>query len=320
MNIVFCVDRGVLPGLHVAAFSLLERMSPAVTRTCFTIFSDVLDETDMALLRQTLAGVGRPFVLELRRLDPASVAGFPPLNGSLAAYYRLLAAQVMEVERFLYVDADTLCDVDVSGLQSLDMGNAPAGWVPEAPLAGAVDRKLAEQLGNSETEPYFNSGVILVQVAEWRRQQVSEKAMEYVAKYQPTFHDQSALNSVLHRNSLVLDEKFNCLTNMRKNWPALLPADGRIGKLIHFLDSPKPWNFLGEYVHPQYHLWRAVLNRTALKDFRSWHHTPARKFPKTGKAWAGYKKVAKDRLLFAGYARGWLKKVKGVPGGEKLKR
>ncbi len=43
MNIVFCVDRGVLPGLHVAAFSLLERMSPAVTRTCITIFSDVRD-------------------------------------------------------------------------------------------------------------------------------------------------------------------------------------------------------------------------------------------------------------------------------------
>jgi hypothetical protein len=55
-----------------------------------------------------------------------------------------------------------------------------------------------------------------------------------------------------------------------------------------------------------------VLRKTALKNFRSWHSTPARKFPRTRKAWTGYKKVFKDRLLFTGYSRGWLKNVKGV--------
>lgn len=312
MNIVFCADQGVLPGLHVAAYSLLERMSPAVAQTCFFVFSDSLDETDMTLLRQTLAGTGKPFALELRRLDLEVLTGFPPLNGSLAAYYRLLATQVMEVERFLYVDADTLCDVDVSALQSLDMGSLPAGWVPEAPLAGAVDRGLAEQLGNSAEEPYFNSGVILVNLPEWRRQQISEKAMEYVARHQPEYHDQSALNYVLYRNAAVLDTKFNCLTNQRHNWPSLLPEYGRIGKLLHFLDSPKPWNFLGERIHPQYRLWRTVLDRTALRGYRSWKSAPARKVPRTRKAWTGYKKVFKDRLLFTGYSKGWLKSVKGI--------
>jgi hypothetical protein len=54
-----------------------------------------------------------------------------------------------------------------------------------------------------------------------------------------------------------------------------------------------------------------VLKKTAMNNFRSWHATPARKFPKTRKAWNGYKKTFKDRLLFAGYVRGWLKNVKG---------
>jgi hypothetical protein len=69
---------------------------------------------------------------------------------------------------------------------------------------------------------------------------------------------------------------------------------------------------MGEVLHPQYRRWRQVLEKTAMKQFRSWHDTPARKFPKTRKAWLGYKKVAKDRLLFAGFRRGWLKNVKGV--------
>lgn len=313
MNVVFCADRGVLPGLHVAAYSLLNRIDPMASRTDIYVFSDALEQDDIALLHRTLASVNKPFALELRRVDASMFEGFPPLNGNWAAYYRLLAPQVLNLDRFLYLDADTLCDVDVSELNALDLGNSPAGLVSEAPLAGAVDRLVAQQLGNSPVEPYFNSGVILVEVAEWRRQRVTERAMDFIAKHHPPFHDQSALNVVLHRSATLLGERFNCIANMRKHWPALASPAGRPNALVHFLDYPKPWDFLGELVHPQYKLWRSVLDQTAVKGFRSWHATPARKLPKTKRAWVGYKKVLKDRVLFTGYQRGWLKRVKGAP-------
>lgn len=312
MNIVFCADRSALPGLHVAAYSLLENIRPAAAQTHFFVFSDALDKADLELLHKTLASLNKPFALELRRMDAALFTGFPSLNGSWATYYRLAVPQILDAERFLYVDADTLCGVDVSGLNTLDLGKSPAGLVPEAPLAGAADRFVAVQLGNSPLEPYFNAGVILVNVAEWRRQRVTERAMEYIAAHRPPFHDQSALNHVLHQKVFALDAKFNCIANMRKNWPALRKSRSQTGVLVHFLDYPKPWDFLGELLHPQYGLWREVLDKTAMKDFRSWHATPSRKFPKTRKAWSGYKKAFKDRLLFAGYSRGWLKRVKGI--------
>ena len=312
MNIVFCADRGVLPGLHVAAYSLLARIRPVVAQTRFVVFSDALDEADMALLRQTLTSLSKPFTLELRRVEASAFVGFPSLNGSWATYYRLAVPRILEVDRFLYVDADTLCDVDVSELNTLDMGTAPAGLVPEAPLAGAADRVVAEQLGNSPVEPYFNAGIILVNVSEWRRQKITERAMEYLAKFHPDYWDQSALNVVLHQSAIPLDERYNSIANMRKHWPALKQPYEKIGRLVHFLDYPKPWDFLGEFISPQYRLWRSVLEKTAMKNFRSWHDTPARKFPKTRKAWLGYKKAVKDRILFMGYARGMLKQVKGV--------
>jgi lipopolysaccharide biosynthesis glycosyltransferase len=309
MHVVFCADRRVLPGLHVAAWSLLDSISVPAS---FHIFSDALTEADLALLRETLAKCGKPFTVELRRVDEKAFAGFPTLNNSLAAYYRLLVPQVLDVDRFLYVDADTLCGLDVAGLNSLPLGGAPAALVPEAPMAGAVDRAVAGQLGNRPDELYFNSGVILVEVAEWRRQRVTERAMEFIAAKQPLYHDQSALNVVLHKNALVLDERFNCITNMRKHWPALRGAGAGQGRLLHFVDYPKPWDLLGEWVNPHYRLWRAALEQTAFKKFRSWHATPARKFPRNGKSWGGYRKSFKDRLLFVGYARGWVKQVKGV--------
>ena len=266
----------------------------------------------MALLYQTLATLKKPFFMKLCQVDESRFSGFPPLNGSYAAYYRLVVPQVLDVERFLYLDADTLCDVDVSELNTLDLGHSPAAFVPEAMLAGAVDRYVAEQLGNSPVEPYYNSGVLLVSVAEWKQKQVTERAMEYIALHKPQFHDQSALNVVLRGVTFTLDERFNCITNMRKHWPLLAQPNGRTNRLVHFVDYPKPWDLFGEFVHPQYNLWRSALDQTAMKGFRSWHATPTRKFPRTRKAWSGYKKAVKDRLLFAGYSRGWLKQVKGI--------
>jgi lipopolysaccharide biosynthesis glycosyltransferase len=197
-------------------------------------------------------------------------------------------------------------------LQSLEMGSAPAAWVPEAPLAHAVDRRTAEELGNAETEYYFNAGVMLVNVTEWRRQKIAENTIQYIAERRPMFHDQSALNVVLYRKAFALNSKFNCMSNMRKNWPIVKQPYGKIGRMVHFLDYPKPWDWLGELLHPQYQLWRSVLDKTAMNNFRSWRRTSECTMPRSRKAWAGYKKAFKDRLLFAGYSRGWLKKVKGI--------
>jgi hypothetical protein len=55
-------------------------------------------------------------------------------------------------------------------------------------------------------------------------------------------------------------------------------------------------------VYPQYRLWSSVLDKTAVNGSRSWHAT-SRKFPKTRKAWSGYKRGS----------CGWHKKIKGMP-------
>ena len=316
-HVVFCVDRRALPGMHVAAFSLLERINANVTGIVqFHLFSDDLSDVETGCLEASLDRTGKAFELIRHRIDPARFAGFPPLNGSFATYYRLLVPQALEVERFLYVDADTLCDVDVAPLRAFDLGDAPLAWVPEAPLSGAVDRHVAGQLGNRHDEFYFNAGVMLVNVPAWRSQRVTEDAMRYLAGNPARFWDQSALNFILHRRARSLDSRYNCIANLRPHWSVLRRPYGRIGRLVHFLDYPKPWDFLGEIVHPQHALWRSVLARTALRDFRSWQPTPARRLPLNSTAASNYKKAFKDRLLFTAYRHGWLRRVKGMPAAE----
>ncbi len=311
MNIVFCADRRVLPGLHVALYSVLERYE-GKSRPDFTIFSDDLDEADQRLLAKSLDPLKKPYALEIRRVDAGLFAGFPQLNGSWATYYRLLIASMLDANHFLYLDADILCDLDVSQLENLDMGEAPAGFVSEAPLSGCADRAVAKLLGVSPHEPYFNAGIMLVNAVEWRRQEITEQALDFLRNYPAAYWDQSALNFVLHLKAYQLDERFNTIVNMRKHWPALKTPVGSLNRLLHFVEYPKPWDLGAEFLHPQYDMWRSVLRKTALRDFRSWQKTPARRLPMTAKAKVGYQKAIKDRLLFTGYTKGWFTKVKGI--------
>jgi lipopolysaccharide biosynthesis glycosyltransferase len=311
MNIVFCADRRVLTGLHVAIYSVLHRYA-GKSRPDFTIFSDDIDEDDRRLLQTSLDTLNKPYILATRRIDPCHFMGFEQLNGSWAQYYRLLIPSMLDVERYLYLDADILCDLDVSSLERLDMGEAPAGLVSEAPLSGCADRDVAKILGASAEEPYFNSGVMLVNAVQWRSQQVTEQALEFLRTHPAAYWDQSALNVVLHRRAYEIDERFNIISNMRKNWPRLRKGIGQTDSLIHFVDYPKPWDLGSEFIHPHYRLWRAILEKTPMRAFRSWRATPIRKLPRTGKAWAGYKKGFKDCVLFGLYRKGLISRVKGI--------
>ena len=149
--VVFCSDQRGLPGLHVAAYSLLHSMSPeGPTRIC--VFSDSLTKGNV-FGRETLTNAGGAFSLELWAVDPAIFHDFPAMQGSWAAYYRLYAAQILNADRIVYVDVDTLCDVDISPLKSLPMQQYPAAWIAEVPLSRAVDRRVAEQLGTRKHNP-----------------------------------------------------------------------------------------------------------------------------------------------------------------------
>lgn len=312
IHVVFCADRRVLPGLHVAAYSVVANHLASDSLVHVHVFSDDLTPTDVALLKETLNNAGRPYSLEMHAVSASLFSRFPSMAGSWGPYFRLLVPQVLAAERIIYVDVDTVCHLDVSGFMALDLGEHPAGFVAETTIGATPDRSLAERLPQAGDKPYFNSGVMVVNRKLWLKKNVTERCLEFLQAVPVLYLDQTALNYVLFGDWQPLDTRFNFISNWRKNWPFLRDEAQLKGKLIHFLDSPKPWDFMGEWVHPQYHLWRAVLEQTAMKNFRSWHATPGRKFPQTRKAWGAYKKAVKDRLLFAGYTRGWLRRVKGI--------
>lgn len=313
VHVVFCCDRRVLPGLHVAAFSCVQSVADVDRLPHVHVFSQDLTASDLALLDRTLAGCGRPYRLEPHRIIPPDLSGFPSMRGSWGAYFRLFVPGALAVERFVYLDVDIVCLADVSELVDMDLDGAPAAFMCETTMGATPDVSVLRFLPGHEDSPYLNSGVMVVDREAWVRQRVTERCMELLQSGPVDRHEQTALNVVLLGNWRQLEERFNFQSNRRANWPALRDPGMRLGKIIHFLDHPKPWDALAEFVHPHFGIWNDVLSQTQMKRFRSWEPWEGRRVPKGGIALRRYASSVKERMLFWGYSRGLLRSVKGVP-------
>jgi lipopolysaccharide biosynthesis glycosyltransferase len=312
IHVAFAADRRVLPGLHVAAYSVLENHRDQGTRVHLHLFSNSITSTDLALLKTSLEGTGRDYEMSFHHIGEKEFMGFPSMSGSWGTYFRIMMPRLIDVDRIVYLDVDTLCRMDVTEFLSLDLGGHPAGLVAESTLAATLDLSLRSLLPEGGETPCFNAGVMVVDRKEWMRKRVTERCFEFLANHRPQYWDQTTLNYVLYGDWQALDNRFNFISNWRKNWKYLKSEDATEGKLIHFLDNPKPWDFGAEMVHPHYHLWRFVLDKTAMREYRSWRPSAGRSCPRTRKALQGYKKAIKDRILFSLYSAGILKKIKGL--------
>jgi lipopolysaccharide biosynthesis glycosyltransferase len=309
MHIVFCCDRKVLAGLHVAAKSVLAHFAGSVDRPVFWVFSDEIDAADLALLRATLDSTGRPFTLHLRSVDIAPLQGFTKLTGSLAAYYRLLVPEQIEADRYLYLDVDTLCRADLSAVVDLELNGHPIALCAECPMTSCADQSVVETLGAAASGEYFNSGVMLVDRNRWREKNVTIRCLDHLSNHRADYWDQSAINCVLHGDIATLPPRFNWYTNVRAHWPALKPPLGGKDRLLHFVDYPKPWSRHGRWLHPFGPNWWNAYRNTA--HYRNGPR-PDLEVELKSEHWPGYKKAIKDRLLFGAYSIGCLR-PKGVP-------
>ena len=163
---------------------------------------------------------------------------------SISAYYRLCIAGMVpaEVEKLLYLDTDIIVNGSLAGIFTTDMGNFAAAAVTEF-----SSNTVRPELGITSADMYFNSGVLLINVKEWKKQQISEKAISFILNNPEKliWGDQDALNAVFAGNYKRLGPENNVIhsdvpTNLSRAEFRKFLEDKTI---IHYtLNSNKPWN------------------------------------------------------------------------------
>ncbi len=191
------------------------------------------------------------------RVDDSLFEGCPVRQGdhiSLAAYYRFLIPELLpqEMERVVYLD----CDVLVLG-SLLPLFDIPLDGVALAACEELCDDDYianAHRLGYPASDGYFNSGVLLLNLPYWREHGVGKRLFRFVADdpARCVWHDQDALNGVLHDCKLTLPAKYNvqthrllheyCTPAVRKDYLVERPV------VVHYSATGKPWDwYLADY-------------------------------------------------------------------------
>jgi lipopolysaccharide biosynthesis glycosyltransferase len=134
-------------------------------------------------------------------------------------------------------------------------------------------------LGLAGNQPYFNAGVMLIDMANWRANAIAERALQHLRRYgkRVFFRDQEALNAVIGSNWDPLEDRWNVSANpfhaKQQHLGNHKPA------IIHFAGRIKPWNLpdLGAaqdlyFQQLDMTVWRGIRpERTARKRLLSWY-------------------------------------------------
>ena len=165
-------------------------------------------------------------------------------------YYRLLASRLLPdtLDRVLYLDPDILVLNPLRPLWETDLeGNlfAAAAHTGKTELANSVNRMRL----NSGSD-YYNSGVLLMDLAAARREIAPEEIFRYVAdhKKELLLPDQDLLNALYGRRILPLDDAlWNYDARNYNNYRLRsagahdLPWVMEHTAILHFCGKAKPW-------------------------------------------------------------------------------
>ncbi|MDB5208682.1 MAG: glycosyltransferase family 8 protein [Flavisolibacter sp.] len=176
------------------------------------------------------------------------------LHGDWTSYGRLLIPDYIKSDVVLYLDADLIILIDVLVLIGFDFGGKYLAAVPGGKVKYALERNFfINSLKVSPEVDYFNAGVLLMNLPQWRTDEIQCKwkdiAMEYPNDLLAV--DQTLLNAVCKGAFAHLPPNFNT---------AWCPGDSKPSNaedsILHFVGSPKPWDVFGKTLHQGYDTWK----------------------------------------------------------------
>ena len=130
-----------------------------------------------------------------------------------AIMYRLWLPKILDVEKIIYLDSDTIINLDINELWSVELGENVLAAVTES--ANGIDCNFFFPIcrdGFVKAEDYFNSGVLVIDVEKFKsaQKQISN-AQLFAVKRAYLYIDQDVLNYCFAEKTLKLPNKFNRL-------------------------------------------------------------------------------------------------------------
>lgn len=132
-------------------------------------------------------------------------------RGSLSQYARLFISSSLPsiLNKVLYLDCDIILNKSIRELWELDLqGNIIAA------LMDCFSKFYRSNIDLSPNDIMFNSGVMLIDLDKWKKQNIEEQLLEFVRRKKGKVQqgDQGVLNSILSHDTFCFAPRFNSIT------------------------------------------------------------------------------------------------------------
>ena len=151
------------------------------------------------------------------------------------------------VERILFLDADMLVLEDLAKLWETPLDRHVLAAVQDSAIplcSGPRGVKGWRARGIPPNAPYFNCGVLMIDLARWRQRAITRRALQYLqtARERIDFLHQEALNAVLWNDWKPLDSRWNLLaSHAGRSYESSAAQFWRKPGIVHFAGRMKPW-------------------------------------------------------------------------------
>ncbi|MBV8235133.1 MAG: hypothetical protein JO075_05460 [Acidimicrobiia bacterium] len=268
MDVAVVTDRAFLPWCATALRSCARATHDANVRLHVLVHPEVSPDEGKGLIE---AGTVNGATVSIRMVDEQAVAALPskgPALGGRMCWQRILLAESLpEIDRVIYLDADTLVRHSV-----LPLWNSLTG-APIAAVANVTEPWMESHLhslGLEDPKDYFNAGVLVLDLAAWRAAGATDRLLGVARCHRRRWYDQDTLNIVFAGRWQRLHPRWNAMNSLW--WWAdharrVLPEDELDAaradpSVVHFEGPPvvKPWHFLSQ--HPFRGEYRTTLDET----------------------------------------------------------
>lgn len=228
--IAFASDDRYVPVLSVAIQAVLNR---AVSHNNYDIIvlSDGISIRHRKLLLSMIEerkNISIRF-LEVGYLLDQYIFQFTNIQLSRATFLRFFLPDTMKnYDRILYLDGDIVLMRGIEELFYVDLKDNLVAAVEDSyvsvmrKITPNIERHLQEDVGLDSDEKYFNAGVLLINLNEFRKQYSVKYMCDMAAERKWIWEDQDVLNKLCRKKVFWLSKAWNVLWTRNKNLHELM--------------------------------------------------------------------------------------------------
>ena len=208
MNILYTLNDKFVPQVAASICSICENNISFDEIHFFVISNGITDDNKSKIIKFIEKYNRKVTVMELKNINDYFDFEFDTSGWNPVILARLALDKFIpnNIDKILYLDGDTIIRGNLSDLWKVNLDS----YVIGASIEPTIDKKRRIDLG-LEKYPYYNSGVLLINLKKWREENIGNKIIDFYRKNNKKMFapDQDALNCFLKDEIYTLSPKYN---------------------------------------------------------------------------------------------------------------